>query len=251
MKMSEKFRIGTSGWNYKHWREIFYPPKTPVSRWLDFYAENFDTVEVNATFYRLPKPETFDNWHNKTPENFLLAVKASKYITHIKRLKDCKEPLKRLYNSVKRLRKKLGPILFQLPPNLPFNLEILTQFCYNIDKTYQHVLEVREASWIDNRLFKILKEHNIALCISDTAGKYPFHEEITADFSYIRLHGSKKLYTSKYSEDELQQWAKKIRKLNMTTYIYFDNDFHGFAVKNARRFKEILTRPSNPEQNFN
>ncbi|MCK4789678.1 MAG: DUF72 domain-containing protein [Desulfobacteraceae bacterium] len=241
--MSSKCKIGTSGWNYKQWRGIFYPPKIPVSGWLDFYTRHFDTVEVNATFYRLPKPETFDNWYEKTPRGFLWSVKASKYITHTKRLQDCREPLERLYNAAGRLKEKLGPILLQLPPNMVFEREIFIPFCENLDPSFQHVLEVRHQSWIDPCVFKILSEHNIAFCLSDTAGKYPYHEEITADFVYVRLHGSQKLYASEYSEDELQEWGRKIRNLNMQAYVYFDNDFKGFAIKNAKRLKEILAIP--------
>jgi uncharacterized protein YecE (DUF72 family) len=239
--MSVRWRIGTSGWNYKHWKEIFYPSKIPVSKWLDFYADRFDTVEVNATFYRLPKPQTFDNWYQKTPENFLWAVKASKFITHTRRLKDSTEPLARLYNSVERLREKLGPLLFQLPPSLSFDRDIFLPFCDNLDRSYQHTLEVRHPSWIEADVFEILREYNIAFCISDTAGRYPYCEVISADFVYIRLHGSKKLYASEYSEEELREWAGKIRDWNMETYLYFDNDFQGFAIKNAKRLKETLS----------
>ena len=238
--MSAKWRIGTSGWNYSHWKETFYPPQVPVSKWLDFYADHFDTVEVNATFYRLPKPDTFDNWYKKTPNDFLWAVKASKYITHTKRLKDCKEPLERLYHSARRLREKLGPILVQLPPNLSFDTERLAQFCKNLEPSCRHALEIRHPSWINTHVFDILKEYKIAFCISDTAARYPYHEVLTSDFLYIRLHGSRKLYVSEYTDEELLEWSRKIRNWNMEAYIYFDNDFNGFAIKNAIKLKEML-----------
>lgn len=237
------WKIGTSGWSYSHWKEIFYPPHIIESKWLDFYSDHFDTVEVNATFYRLPNPKTFDNWYQKTPDNFIWAVKGSKFITHTRRLKESKEPLIRLYSAVERLKEKLGVILFQLPPNLSFDRELFLPFCENLDHTQHHALEIRHQSWIDTHVFEILKEHNIAFCLSDTAGKYPYHEVITADFLYVRLHGSKKLYASEYSEDELQGWAKKIRSWNMPAHIYFDNDAKGFAIKNAKRLKEILSIP--------
>ena len=235
------WKIGTSGWSYSHWKKIFYPPNILKSKWLDFYSEHFDTVEVNATFYRLPNPKTFDNWYQKTPDNFIWAVKGSKFITHTKRLKEPKEPLIRLYSAVERLKEKLGVILFQVPPSLSFNRELFLPFCENLDHTYNHALEIRHPSWIDSHVFEILKENNIAFCLSDTAGRYPYHEVITADFLYIRLHGSKKLYASEYSEEELQGWAKKIRNWNMPAHIYFDNDAKGFAIKNAKRLKEILS----------
>ena len=238
---SPKLKIGTSGWNYSHWKDIFYPSDVPRSKWLEFYVNHFDTVEVNATFYRLPKPETFDTWYRRTSENFLWAVKASKYITHTKRLRDSEEPLDRLYKAAGGLKEKLGPILLQLPPSLSFDRDLFLSFCENLDHSYRHALEVRHTSWIHDNLFQILKENNIAFCISDTAGRYPYHEAISADFLYIRLHGSQKLYASEYSEEELQEWARKILKWNMDAYIYFDNDFQGFAVKNATRLIEILT----------
>ena len=241
MTSPKKWRIGTSGWSYRHWKELFYPPQVAASKWLDFYAGHFDTVEVNATFYRLPKHETFDKWYQETPGNFLWAVKASKFITHTRRLKDPAEPLERLYNAAERLKEKLGPILFQLPPSLSFDRELFISFCSTLNHSYRHALEVRHPSWIDTQVFEILKEHHMAFCISDTAGRYPFHEAITADFVYIRLHGSQKLYASDYSEDELEEWGRKIRGWDTETYIYFDNDFQGFAVKNARRLKEILS----------
>ena len=239
--MSAKYAIGTSGWNYKHWRDVFYPPKLPASKWLAFYSQHFETVELNATFYRLPKPETFDKWYEKTPDVFTWSVKASRYITHTKRLKDCEESVHRLYEVAGLLKDKLGPILLQLPPNMTFEEDRFIGFCKNLDPSFKHVLEIRHPSWVDPLVFNILHENNIALCVSDTAGKYPYHEEITADFIYIRLHGSQKLYQSEYSEDELKEWGRKIRTWNRQTYVYFDNDFEGFAVQNARRLKDILT----------
>jgi uncharacterized protein YecE (DUF72 family) len=240
MAMERKIRIGTSGWTYSHWKHVFYPLACPKSRWLEYYTEHFDTVELNATFYRLPKATTFEGWGRRTPDLFLWAVKASKYITHTKRLREPAEPLERFYSVTSALGEKLGPILFQLPPSLSFDEERFTGFCGCLSPSRRHALEVRHPSWISDRLFAILKAHNMAFCISDTAGRYPFHERVTADFIYIRLHGSKKLYASDYSEQELQAWAQKIRKWEKDTYLYFDNDFEGYAVKNAKRMKEIL-----------
>lgn len=238
--MTDKWKIGTSGWNYRHWKELFYPSGLSVSKWLDFYSMHFKTVEVNSTFYRLPKPETFDRWHDETPQNFVWALKASRFITHIKRLKDCRGPLEILYSGASRLKDKLGPILFQLPPNLIFDNETVSFFCEQLDQSHRHVFEIRHPSWITNKFFEILKVHNIAFCISDTAGRYPYCENLTSDFVYLRLHGGKKLYASEYSEAELQEWVNKIRGWDLEAYIYFDNDYSGFAVKNATRFQEIF-----------
>ena len=238
--MKRELRIGTSGWTYDHWKKLFYPENLPKSRRLEYYGKHFDTVELNATFYRLPKPKTFENWKRRTPDYFLWAVKANKYITHTKRLKEPVEALERFYAAASGLEKKLGPILFQLPPSLSFDEKEFNNFCQSLNPSQRHTLEVRHPSWISDRLFSILKKFNIALCIADTAGRYPYHEVVTADFLYIRLHGSKKLYASEYSEGELQAWAEKITGWGKDTYLYFDNDFGGYAVKNAKRLKKIL-----------
>ncbi|HDM09079.1 MAG: DUF72 domain-containing protein [Deltaproteobacteria bacterium] len=240
MERSQEFRIGTSGWNYKHWKEIFYPANVAQRKWLEFYCTRFDTVELNATFYRLPKVETFQSWKKRTPQGFLWAVKANKFITHTKRLKDCEEPIERFYSSVKGLDKKLGPILFQLPPSLQFDESLFEDFCSLLSNSYKHVLEVRHASWIDDKAFQIMAKNQIAFCISDTAGRYPYHEQITADFTYVRLHGSKKLYASKYATEELETWAKKLLDWGVDAYVYFDNDFGGNAVENAMELKGLL-----------
>jgi len=242
--MIQGIYIGTSGWNYEHWKEIFYPPDCPKSKWLEFYAQHYGTVELNASFYRLPKPQTFENWRTKTPDNFLWAVKANKYITHIKKIQDVEEPLERFFGSVELLKEKLGPILFQLPPSLSFDEAILSRFCDQLKGNHLYALEVRHSSWTKRRVIDILRDYNIALCISDTAGRYPYIEENTASFSYIRLHGSKKLYASEYTEEELHVFAKKIRDWSRETYLYFDNDYGGYAIKNAKRLKEILGLPS-------
>ena len=232
--------IGTSGWIYDHWREEFYPKDCPKTKWLDFYARHYSTVELNASFYRLPKPQTFENWRKRTPDNFLWAVKANRYITHIKRIKDVEEPLERFFSSVESLKEKLGPILIQLPPSLSFDEAVFSSFCQQLKGNHLYALEVRHPSWAQERAIDILRDNNIALCVSDSAGRYPYIEEDTATFIYIRLHGSKKLYASEYSEKELQTYAGKIRDWSKDTYLYFDNDYKGYAIKNAKRMKEIL-----------
>lgn len=238
--MKAQVRIGTSGWNYPHWKDVFYPSTLPKSKWLEFYTEHFDTVELNATFYRLPKEKTFKNWHLRTPKNFLWAVKASRYITHIKKIRDPGESLGKFYGGILGLQEKLGPILFQLPPSLSFDEKVFQQFCECLDARHRYTLEVRNPSWINDRAFAMLAEYHIAFCIADTAGRFPYHETITADFVYIRLHGSKALYASEYTEGELKVWANKILKWGKETYVYFDNDYGGYAAGNAKRLKELL-----------
>jgi len=233
-------RIGTSGWTYPHWQQIFYPPDWPTTQWLEYYARQFDTVELNATFYRLPKLKTFENWKQKTPDTFVWSVKASKYITHTKRLRDSQEPLERLYTTAAGLGDKLGVVLFQLPPSLEFEEKTFRQFCEFLNRDLRHALEVRHDSWISDRLFASLRQYNVALCVADTAGRYPFQQVVTADFMYVRLHGSTKLYGSNYSEEDLRVWAEKIKSWGMDTFVYFDNDFEGQAVQNAKRLKDLL-----------
>lgn len=239
--MTHQINIGTSGWNYDHWKGVFYPKDCPKSKWLEFYARHFTTVELNATFYRLFKPKAFENWKLKTPERFRWAVKANRYITHVKRLKSVKDPLAQFFNAVELLGEKLGPILFQLPPSLAFDENVFNRFCKCLKRyNYHYAFEVRHPSWIEDSPLSIFKDYNIAFCISDTAGRYPYREAVTADFIYIRLHGSEKLYASDYTEEALQTWAQKIKEWNKNTYVYFDNDFEGYAPRNAGRLKEIL-----------
>lgn len=180
-------RVGTSGWSYDHWEGCFYPANVPKSRWLNHYLNYFDTVELNASFYRLPKRTSFGNWYNKTPEGFLWSVKANRYITHIKKLEEPAETLERFYESVSALGEKLGAILFQLPPSLSFQPLTLDNFCKSLKSEYRSSLEVKHPSWIDEEMFNILRKYNVALCISDTAGRFPYHEEVTADFIYILI----------------------------------------------------------------
>ena len=151
-------RIGTSGWTYKHWEEIFYPAGLPKSRWLEYYTRHFDTVELNASFYRLPKRETFGNWKARTPDDFLWSVKASKFITHARRLENPAEPLDRLYGVTTGLGKKLGVILFQLPPNLAFDEKLLRDFCQTLNPLVRHAIEVRHPSWLNDQAFDLLRE---------------------------------------------------------------------------------------------
>ncbi len=237
-----EIRIGTSGWSYNHWRDIFYPKDLAQAKWLEFYAKIFDTVEINSSFYHLPKPKTFSNWRARTPKNFLFSVKASRFITHVKKLKDVKEPWKRFINSAKELKERLGPILFQLSPNLKANIEKLENFISILPSKYRYTFEFRNESWFNKKIYEILEKNNISLCFADTPS-YPYKEILTADFVYIRLHGHKKLYGSKYTNRELKIWANKIKKWmkeKKDVYVYFDNDACGYAVENAKTLLRML-----------
>lgn len=232
--------IGTSGWNYDHWRGPFYPEGLAKARWLQHYAQNFTTVEVNATFYRSMQPSVFQKWRSSTPDGFLWAVKANRIITHIRRLRDPEEYLARFMESLAPLGDKLGPILFQLPPSLAFDADLVRSFCRLLPAGRRYTIEARHRSWISDTALSCLEDGNIAWCISDTAGRYPYHEAVTSDFIYIRLHGSKRLYASCYSEDELAAWSGRIKSWGLDTYLYFDNDFMGYAPMNAIRLRELL-----------
>ena len=235
--------IGTSGWSYNHWKKVFYPEELSKYKWFEFYSSVFKTVEINATFYRDFKESTFKNWKRKSPSGFKFSLKAPKILTHIKRLKDIESDFKKFIEKAKILEDKLGVILFQFPPGLKFDNSLIADFLEIISKeNLKFAIEVRNKSFHTEDFFDILKNYNIALCISDTAGRFPsLIFEVTADFTYVRLHGSKKLYASKYTLEELIQWANRILKWNRTTYVYFDNDYYGYAPQNAIELKKILT----------
>jgi len=240
--MGAKYYIGTSGWVYPHWRDVFYPPKLPQSKWLEFYTGYFSTVELNNSFYRLPSEQAFSNWRATSPEGFRYAVKVSRFITHIKRLKDVAEPIETFLQRARHLNEKLGPLLYQLPPNMHRNDERLESFLPLLPKGLRHVIEFRHQSWLDEEVFDILRRHNIGFCVFDMPG-LPCPLLATADFAYIRFHGSTGLYFSCYSDEELEEWARSISVLAKdldTVYIYFNNDAEGFAIKNAQTMAECL-----------
>lgn len=239
--------IGTSGYNYWHWGDgVFYPADLPQGKWLEYYTKFFDTVELNVTFYRLPQKKTFGNWYKRTAKNFLFVAKGSRFITHIKKLKDCAEPLKIFFTNVSALKEKLGPVLWQLPPGLKANKEKLSNFCRVLKKMMPkiaQVFEFRNESWFNDEIYEVLRKYNFLLCIAHSPD-WPCVEEITADSVYLRFHGGETLYGSNYSEEELKSWARKIRnwlKQVKSVYVYFNNDAYGYAVKNALRLKEMIS----------
>jgi uncharacterized protein YecE (DUF72 family) len=239
-----KYYIGTSGWHYDHWRHRFYPDKLPKAKWLDFYSRHFTTVELNNTFYRLPSEEAFTNWYRSSPANFAFAVKVSRFITHIKRLKDSREPLDNFLERAKILSEKLGPLLYQLPPSMHRDDKRLESFLSILPAGAKHTFEFRHQSWLDDGVFAILRQHNVGLCVFDMPDlTCPL--VATADFAYIRFHGSSELYSSLYSDEELMGWAKRLAGLApevKEVYIYFNNDTEAFAVKNAVTLGDYLER---------
>lgn len=237
-----EIRIGTSGWHYKHWVGKYYPPRLSPREMLPFYASEFATVEINNSFYRLPEEATFRHWKEQVPPDFVFAVKVSRYITHIKRLRDPKGSINLLLERAAPLGKSLGPILFQLPPRWKLNLERLSDFLNVVPKPLQVAIEFRDRTWCVKEVYKLLHEHGVAICFHDWGGEQ-WPEEPTADFAYIRFHGAGQRYGGNYSNEALTQWAEKIQswkpRLNKI-YAYFNNDAQGYALYNARSLREML-----------
>ncbi len=239
--------IGTSGFNYDHWGGgIFYPRKLPQSRWLEHYCRFFDTVELNVTFYRLPNAASFEGWNTRTPPDFVFALKGSRFITHIKRLKDVKEPVRIFFERSAPLASKVRAVLWQLSPQMKCDLKRLKDFVHilkNYKKT-RHAFEFRHESWMDDDVFSILSENNMCACHAD----WPeFLKELPDDFSfiYLRRHGpiGGSLYSACYSDAELLADAKRIQrwvKEKKDVFVYFNNDAGGYAVKNALYLKKLL-----------
>ena len=241
--MKGKIFIGTSGWNYKHWKGNFYPEELKQKKWLEFYSDKLKSVEINNSFYHLPETKTLKTWKDITPQNFIFAVKGSRYITHMKKLKAPKTSSRKLFTRIKHLGNKLGPILFQLPPGWGYNRERFQNFIESMPDKYRYTFEFREKEWWNDEVLELLKKHNAAFCIYELAGILT-PEEITADFVYIRLHGPGGKYQGNYSKKQLSGWAGAItawQKKNKDVYLYFDNDDRGYAVKNAQELKEMLS----------
>jgi uncharacterized protein YecE (DUF72 family) len=245
--MRGRVHIGTSGWNYKHWKGVFYPANLPQKKWLEHYAEHFRTVEVNNTFYQLPQASTFETWREtvRTIHNsreFKFALKASRFITHMKKLKDPKSSSEKFFDRSERLEESLGPILFQLPPGWSANVDRLAEFLMMLPIEHKYAFEFRNESWLNNDVFNLLRRHNVAFCIQDFRGKQS-PREITADFTYVRMHGPGEMaYVGSYSDADLQLWGQQIsrwRRELANVYVYFNNDIGGCAVNDARRLQDL------------
>jgi len=247
MALKGNLYIGTSGWVYPSWEGIFYPETLKHQDKLRYFSQQFKTTEVNYSFYHLPRPSTYKKWYFQTPSNFVFAVKASRFITHIKRLKEVQNAWKIFLENALCLKEKLGPILFQFPPSFKAtaeNVSRLDNFLENIHmrnkKTMAMLLrigvEFRHKSWCNEKIYSLLRKHNVAWVIADSS-RYPKVEMITADFTYIRMHGPAALFASKYPDSELKKLSQEIRnwrKSNISVYCYFNNDFSGYAVENAK-----------------
>ena len=231
----QKIHVGTSGWHYTHWRGDYYPEDLTSKNWLSYYASQFHCVEVNNSFYKLPKVTTIESWLEQAPSGFLFAVKASRLITHMKKLQRCNDVLETFINTIRTFGITLGPILFQLPPHWRINPERLAQFIKILSPCYFYAFEFRDPSWHTSEIYDLLTSNNIAFCIYDLAG-FQSPREITADFAYIRLHGPNAAYSGSYTRHTLKTWAGRIRGWSSqasNVYVFFDNDEAGYAVKNA------------------
>lgn len=237
-----EIRIGTSGWHYKHWIGSFYPAGWPASKMLAWYQERFDTVEINNSFYRLPLGNALNEWRSATPANFLFAVKGSRFLTHMKKLKDPAPGLEKFFARVGLLREKLGPILFQLPPNFGVNVARLAAFLEALPGGHRYAFEFRNESWSSPEVLQLLRAHQAAWCSFHLAG-FQSPIEITADFTYVRLHGPGGKYQGSYSDAALRSWARRINEWRgdlTAVYVYFDNDDSGYAAHNAMRLRELV-----------
>ena len=254
--MKGKIFIGTSGFAYPHWRGIFYPQDLPEKDWFSYYVRHFDTVELNVSFYRLPRKEAFESWRKKAGNNFVFAIKGWRMITHIKKLKNCQEEVEKFFASanpintpevVLRLRHTSGVrflnlVLWQLPPSLKFDSFRLADFLAMLPGNWRYAFEFRHPSWGSEKTWEVLRKYKAAVVFQDFPG-WPIFEGVTADFVYLRFHGKESLYSSCYTEKELKDWAGKIKnwqKQGLDVYAYFNNDALGYAIGNAKKLKRFV-----------
>jgi uncharacterized protein YecE (DUF72 family) len=235
-------RVGCSGWEYKHWRGGFYPADLPRTRWFEHYAAAFDTVEINNTFYRLPEERTFAAWAERAPAGFVYAVKASRFLTHMKKLKSPEEPLDRLFTRMRPLAGRLGPVLYQLPPGWPIDLRRLEHFLQALPQGVRHVVEFRNSSWYADEVMGLLERYSVALCVHDMQGSATGRQRV-GPFIYVRFHGATAHYGGGYSDDRLAGWAEWLgsqRAAGLDVYAYFNNDIGGHAPRNAGTLRTLM-----------
>jgi uncharacterized protein YecE (DUF72 family) len=242
---SSGIHIGTSGWHYDHWRGPFYPQNLGKNKdMLPYYARHFRSVEINNSFYQLPKKKTLACWHKSVPKRFLFTLKGSRYITHMKKLKDPSKTVPPLLEAVRVLGSKLGPILFQLPPRWKINPERLQEFLQILPTEFRYAFEFRDPSWFDGRIYQTLSDHDAAFCIYHLAGLLS-PKEVTTDFVYIRLHGPQEAYQGQYDIHTLAGWAGALstwQKQGREIFCFFDNDQAGYAAQDALRLQKMIQR---------
>jgi len=248
MPVADRIHIGTSGWHYEHWKGPFYPEDMSTDDFLGYYADRFQTVEINNTFYQLPERETVVQWRRTVPESFIFAVKANQYITHMKKLKDPEEPVSNFLARIQALEEKLGPVLFQLPPHWNFNKERLESFLESLPHDLECAFEFRDESWFNEDAYSLLAKHNAAFCIYHLAGRLS-PKRLTSDLVYVRLHGPESPYQGQYSDDALSEWSNDLRQWaedGRGVFCYFDNDEAGYAAQDAQTLMQTVVQ-SNPD----
>jgi len=235
-------KIGTSGWMYEHWKGPFYPEDAASDAMLPYYAQTFDTVEVNNTFYQLPSEEKVEAWRRDSPDDFLFVIKANRYITHMKNLLEPEDPVRTLMERVRILGRQLGPILFQLPPHWNVNVERLDAFLDVLPAEQRFTFEFRDESWYTDAIYDPLEEAGAAFCIHDHQDA-PSPDRITTDWVYVRFHGPRGDYGGKYPEEALEEWAARMEGWSedgLDVYAYFNNDMRGYAVENAKTLRALV-----------
>ncbi len=244
MAASVPFRVGTSGWIYRHWRGVFYPPRLPMKDWFFHYARSFDTVEINNSFYRLPSEQAFTAWAKQAPPGFLYAVKASRFLTHMKKLKDAEEPLALILGRARLLGEHLGPILYQLPPHWHCDVARLRSFLKLLPPDLCHVLEFRDPSWYTDAVRDALTEHSVCFCIHDLRGA-ACPDWTTGPAVYVRFHGpTERAYAGGYPRTHLRRWAERLvdhRQAGRAVFAYFNNDDAGHAVADAALLRTLVS----------
>ncbi|MPY88235.1 MAG: DUF72 domain-containing protein [Luteitalea sp.] len=251
--------VGCSGWEYAHWRRVFYPLDVPRRTWLSHYASRFDTVEINSSFYRLPSISSLRSWRDATPDTFLFALKASRYLTHLKKLTDPKQPLQRLFGRVRTFGPKLGPVLYQLPPGWSVNIDRLAAFLEALPQELpasssrtsraprdrgrlRHVIEFRDTRWYVDEVLALLEAHGVALCVHDMPGSES-GRRLVGPFIYVRFHGVNARYGGGYGSRRLAGWADwlaEVRQSGRDAYVYFNNDIGGHAPHDALTLRKLL-----------
>jgi uncharacterized protein YecE (DUF72 family) len=235
-------RVGTSGWSYDHWKSRYYPCDLPTTKRLSFYASEFDTVELNSSFYHLPRETTFEKWREGTPKGFVFAVKGSRYVTHIKKLVGVEDAVLNLCRSAAALREKLGPILWQLPPRIKRDDGRLEAFLNCLPRDLPHVIEFRSEDWFDEGVYGMLRRYGVSFC-SVSSPRFVTDLVLTGEIGYLRMHGEEGWYSSRYSDEQLRFWADKIsREFSgcRQAYVYFNNDANAYAIANARELRRLL-----------
>ena len=245
--VNKLWHVGTSGWSYKHWKDHFYPPKLKAADWFDYYATRFDSSEINTSFYHLPKEQTVINWATKAPLGFTFCPKLSRYITHMKKLRDVEESLGRFFGVFTPLYPFMGPVLIQLPPQLRYNAVVAAAGFFDLICTQyseqRFVLEVRHDSWLQEEAIGMLRRYQIGFVIAHSFHFFPYAEWVTSKDVYLRFHGPKELYASGYSEGALREYATKCKQwiaAGHTIWAYFNNDIHGYAYKDAAVLQQLL-----------